>query len=73
MDRASEILEVQTAIDLIAGEPMICESHPWRLWPSNDEGCAGPGMPLSAIEGICIKANHGALAGGSARPMVSPT
>ena len=37
-------------IDLIAGEPMVCESHPWLLWPSKDENCAGPGMPLSGAK-----------------------
>lgn len=36
--------------DYIAGEPMVCEQHPWRLWPSRDEGCAGPGMPLSGAQ-----------------------
>ena len=39
-------------LDWIAGEPMVCEEHFWRLWPAgDDEGCPGPGMPLSGAEG----------------------
>ncbi len=38
-------------IPLIAGEPMVCERHFWRLWPDNDPECPGPGMPLGAAQG----------------------
>ena len=48
---ALEALERTKGLDWIAGEPMVCESHPWRLWPDGDVGCAGPGMPLSGAEG----------------------
>lgn len=40
--------ELAPAIDLIAGEPVVCEQHPWRLWPARDKSCPGPGMPLRA-------------------------
>jgi hypothetical protein len=45
------------SIPLIAGEPMVCEKHPYRLWDGStyDSGCPGPGMPLSGI------AHRGAL------------
>ena len=51
--------EQATAFPVIAGEPMVCEKHPWRLWQGRhispngndlEEDCAGPGMPLSAGE-----------------------
>ena len=51
-------LEVGTMeIDMIAGEPMVCEQHPWLLWPSRDPDCGGPGMPLSAARTL-IEANQ---------------
>ena len=32
-----------------ATEPdMICEAHPWRVWPHDD--CIGPGMPTSNLQ-----------------------
>ena len=46
-----DILKYFDGVDLIAGEVMVCEKHPWRLWPSGDKDCCGPGMPLSAAEG----------------------
>ena len=27
------------------GDLWVCEEHPDRLFPDNDPGCAGPGMP----------------------------
>ncbi len=39
------------AVSMIGGEPMVCEQHPWLLWPDNDTECSGPGMPLSGAEG----------------------
>lgn len=38
-------------IPMLAGEPMVCEQHFWRLWPDNDGDCPGPGMTLSGAEG----------------------
>ena len=48
---------------MIAGEPMVCEKHPWRLWQGGhvtpdgvqEDDCAGPGMPLSAGEYLSDK------------------
>ena len=37
-------------IPWMVGQPMVCEQHPWLLWPDGDKECAGPGMPLMAGE-----------------------
>ena len=48
MDRLEEIRQ---HIPLIAGQPMVCEAHPWLLWDGAERRCcAGPGMPLSNVE-----------------------
>lgn len=31
-------------------EGIICERHPWHVWPEGDPGCGGPGMPLPNVE-----------------------
>ena len=41
-------IQIAPEIPWIVGQPMVCEQHPWLLWPDGDEDCAGPGMPLMA-------------------------
>ena len=49
---ARHLERLDNLIPMLMGQPMVCEQHPWRLWPDNDADCAGPGMQLGATDAI---------------------